>query len=79
VVFKSVVTTVWREGKSGNVDVGSSYQYSYEPPDGRLAAERTPPVTLEKFESLIDHPTQLSSGQKTTGQIAFESTCLGHH
>lgn len=61
-------------GVSGEVPTGSEVQLTYEAADGTLAGETLPLATYEKTDPISNHPTTVSHGQKTKGEIFFESS-----
>ncbi|MBB4742119.1 hypothetical protein BJY16_005578 [Actinoplanes octamycinicus] len=60
-------------GVSGQVATGAEVQLTYEAADGTLAGETLPLATYEKTDPLSDHPTTVTTGQKTKGEVFFES------
>ncbi|MEU1684776.1 hypothetical protein [Micromonospora sp. NPDC005707] len=61
------------KGVSGEVATGAEISLIYEQSDGALASETLPLMTFEETDPLSNHPTTLSQGQKTAGEICFES------
>jgi hypothetical protein len=64
-------------GITGQVTAGADVQLVYEAPDGTLASETLPIAPYEEVDLLLSHPTTVTAGQRTGGEIYFDSAVPG--
>ncbi|MET0422757.1 MAG: hypothetical protein ABW046_02710 [Actinoplanes sp.] len=64
-------------GITGQVTAGADVQLVYEAPDGTLASETLPIAPYEKVDLLLSHPATVTAGQRTGGEIYFDSAVPG--
>ena len=77
VSFKGIAAKVQVVGNDGTTHIGQDFTFNYENPDGTLIDEGATNATYEEPKALSDQPGDLTTGQKTSGEVDFEGAAPG--